>query len=181
MDFDTQGNRSAFIMSFPQLGTDGNFSVNSAETAVYNCIAWAMNVTNCWVDHNRIAGHWWPDGVERNLTPNALVHAFEAVGFELTDDYAPEFGFDKVILYKSGSCWTHASRIVSKGVEHSKFGSLWDAIHSSNVFHGTVYGDAYACMKRAKSDNHLTADAITESAGRAQANLQRLIALLKKP
>lgn len=82
MAFDTPINRSALISVFPDLATDVNFRVLSDCTWVYNCIAWAMGYTDRWVDHVVCAGHWWPNGVERNLKPETLIEAFKAEGLK---------------------------------------------------------------------------------------------------
>jgi hypothetical protein len=108
-----------------------------------------------WVDPFPDAGHWWPDGVERGLSPEHLIAAFKAVGFEISSDAEPEAGFDKVALYKNGDGWSHATRIVGRGIEYGKFGSAWDGQHSHNLCHdetdGKVsnpYGNIFAYMKR---------------------------------
>jgi hypothetical protein len=86
-----------------------------------------------------------------------LIAAFKAVGFEISSDAEPEAGFDKVALYKNGDEWSHATRIVERGIESSKFGSAWDGQHSHNLCHdetdGKVsnpYGNIFAYMKRRK-------------------------------
>jgi hypothetical protein len=116
-----------------------------------------MGLDNVWVDPFSDAGHWWPDGVERGLSPEHLIAAFKAVGFEISSDAEPEAGFDKVALYKNGDEWSHATRIVERGIESSKFGSAWDGQHSHNLCHdetdGKVsnpYGNIFAYMKRRK-------------------------------
>ena len=180
MALDTQANRNELIREFPQLGGDKHFEIKSDENVVYNCIAWAMGVSNCWVDYYLVPGHWWPSGVARENTPEALIAAFQAVGFTIMDDYSYDGSIDKVVLYKVGNKWTHASRLLGEGVEYSKFGPRWDATHGRGVFHGTIYGDAYACMGRPAADRNLTIDVMTRDAGMAKANLQRLAALLKR-
>ena len=157
MALDTSINRSVLISVFPDLGSDANFKVLSDRTQVYNCIAWAMGYSDRWVDPYFVPGHWWPSGVDRNLKTMSLINAFKAEGFELSDNDSPEDGYNKVVLYKKATLdqWTHAARIVTKDIEHSKFGNAWDGQHSHNVLYNTSkgqeeysYGIAYAYMKK---------------------------------
>lgn len=159
MALNSERNRNSLIRIFPQLGTDVNFEILSPCTPIYNCIAWAMQYDDRWVTISKGPGYWWPDGVERNVSSEALVHAFEAEGFVMADDHKAEDGFDKVVLYKKADKdeWTHAARIISETKEYSKFGQAWDGTHSDNVLCVTSigcenqsYGVAYAYMKRKK-------------------------------
>lgn len=157
MALDTQINRQVLISIYPDLHGDVNFKILSDITPIYNCIAWAMGYTDRWVDHVILPGHWWPDNVIRENSSAALKEAFEAEGFIEADDYLPEEGYEKVILYKNADTdeWTHASRIITKDIEYSKFGETWDAQHSHDVLCHTSdgyemcsYGVAYTYMKR---------------------------------
>lgn len=148
MDFNTEANRQVLISYFPHLGTDQHYELLSEQTPIYNCIAWAMGFNDRWVDVLLSPGHWWPAGVRREVSPQALIDAFAAVGFVETDNAHFEDGFDKVALYQKNGEWTHASRIENDEVEYSKFGGSFDGIHSHNIFSGSIYGDEYAYMKR---------------------------------
>lgn len=187
MDFDTPRNRQSLIDVFPDLDGDGNFRILSDCTYTYNCIAWAMGYDDRWVDICSLPGHWWPRGVVRDTSPEALVSAFMAEGFEVSDNQMPEEGYSKVVLYKKEDReeWTHAARIVSPEVEYSKFGSAWDGQHSHDVLCKTAegqksqsYGVAYAYMKRktaAVSPTSTEGKIIVDTA-----NLSKLKALLKR-
>lgn len=154
-ELNSSENRDVLIGIFPLLKGDVNFEILSPETPIYNCIAWAMQMEDRWVDPYMIPGHWWPNGVAKSISPESLVQAFEAVGFSVTSDCKIEDDFDKVVLYKNDKTneWTHASRIVADTIEHSKFGQLWDGSHSANSISGTAYGIPYCYMKRSKSYN----------------------------
>ena len=157
MALDTSINRQHLINVFPDLARDVNFKILSECSFLYNCIAWAMGYSDRWVDPYPGPGHWWPDGVIRSITPEALISAFKAEGFELSDNCLPEEGYSKVVLYKKKTAeeWTHATRIVTNDIEYSKFGPAWDGQHSHDVLCNTAigqehqsYGIAYAYMKR---------------------------------
>lgn len=156
-NLNTQPNRDALSDVFPDLKNDVNFEILSPRTPKYNCIAWAMQFEDRWVSIFDYPGYWWPDGVEKTMSPSALIHAFEAVGFTLCNNSNLEDGFDKVVLYKKegNEEWTHAARIVSETTEHSKFGQSWDGTHSHEVlcktgvgYEDSSYGVPYAFMKR---------------------------------
>jgi hypothetical protein len=122
--------------------------------------------------------NWWPEGVEKTMSPDALIEAFKAVGFTLCDNRDLEESFDKVVLYKNEvkNEWTHAARIISETTEHSKFGESFDGTHSHGVFCGTIYGIPYAFMKRSKSFT-IKEKSLT---GNIETNLELLRRLLKK-
>lgn len=166
MALNTNENRQKLIKVFPKLGTDAHFYIKSPETPEYNCIAWAMGFDDRWVDHlpdyNISKKKWWPDGVARDFKPSTLIKAFEKLGFVVCDNDYDEEGFEKVALYKTSPLldpyrgtviadegWTHAARVLSTDLYHSKIGSSFDIYHrSGDVFNGTSYGIIYQFMKR---------------------------------
>lgn len=181
MALDTSINRSILISVFPDLGSDVNFKILSERTHIYNCIAWAMGYCDRWVDPFFVPGHWWPRGVERNLKTESLINAFQAEGFELTDNESPEDGYSKVVLYKKENLdqWTHAARIITKDVEYSKFGNAWDGHHSHNVLYKTSkgqeelsYGIVYAYMKK-----RIGVASVSEESGKITVDLNNLAKL----
>ncbi len=158
MAFDTTINRFILTSIFPDLESDKNFRLLSDRDDKYNCIAWAMGYNDRWVDIEEAPGHWWPDGVSKDMSPQSLIDAFCSEGFEMSDNADPEDGYSKVVLYKSifSEYWTHAARILTSEIEYSKFGKLWDGQHSHNVlsntgftFSSSSYGQAFAYMKKA--------------------------------
>lgn len=174
MALNTKANRKKLKNIFPRLATDAHFSIQSPETPEYNCIAWAMGFNDRWVDYfldyDISRKKWWPDGVARDSKPDTLIAAFKQLGFVECEDDSNEEGFDKVALYKvspltdpytgetiANEGWTHAARVVSSDMYHSKIGSLFDIYHrSGDVFMGTSYGDIYQFMKRKKEDFAIT-------------------------
>ncbi len=170
MDLNSKANRDSLIKVFPKLDTDPNFKISSPCSQIYNCIAWAMQYEDRWVDIlDTLPGHWWPGGVEKDMKSETLVQAFEAEGFIRAENHIPEDGFDKVVLYKKENAdeWTHAARIVSQTKEHSKFGQAWDGYHSDNSLESQSYGKPFAYMKREQtystSKGQLTGSIKTDS------------------
>ena len=187
MALDTPANRSILIRDFPELGSDPFFRISSPLTTDYNCIAWAMGFTDRWVENtsttlvNTVNARfiWWPPGVKDSRECDALIKAFEAIGFEITNDGGYDPIFDKAVLYTDGKGWTHASRITGLGEEHSKFGEGWDAYHGKDKFRNTDYGEPYAIMQRlhARKQEFIARYPI-KAAGHI-INLQQLKLLLK--
>lgn len=166
MDYDVDPFRQNLIDAFGKpLEKDKQFHVNSPETFSYNCIAWAMGMNDRWVDHELIPWHWWPDGVQRNKSKQALQDAFIALGFEETTNPDYENGYDKVALYANLDGWTHAAKIVDSIRYHSKFGALNDAFHSGGNTLSIGYGCVYSYMRRATADAHITEDIKGPNAG----------------
>ena len=81
MAVDSKVNRSQLTRHFPALASDSHFHLLSDATRKYNCIGWAMGTDKRWVTSAVGADYWWPEGVERDSKQEALVKAFEAVGF----------------------------------------------------------------------------------------------------
>lgn len=161
MALNSKQNRQKLIDIYPELGDDPNFEILSEKSKLYNCIAWAMHCQDRWVAPDYEAGHWWPEGVADDFTPQSLVDAFVAVGFEVAENGDPEIGYNKVALYKGYSrmlgytIWTHAARVVAPGILHSKFGDAFDGKHSSGSVKKTTpswidysYGEIFRYMKR---------------------------------
>lgn len=167
MDYDVDPFRQNLIDAFHKpLEKDKQFHVNSPETFSYNCIAWAMGMNDRWVDHELVPWHWWPNGVQRNKSEQALKDAFAALGFEETTNPDYEIGFDKVALYSINNEWTHAAKVVDSITYHSKFGALNDAFHSGlNNTLSIGYGNIYSYMRRTIADAHITDDIKGPNAG----------------
>ena len=186
MDLNSGDNRKELIKSFPNLATDPNFTINSPQTIGYNCIAWAMGFNGRWVQSVNTAGLtidlkyvWWPPEVPQSQKPDALIEAFKKLGFELYNSWEYDNRYDIAVLYANNGEWTHASRLIGTNLEHSKFGESWDAIHSSGVFHGSMYGDAYAIMRRPRGLKKEYLDKYPLKLGTITVNNTRLTELLK--
>lgn len=146
---------------FPALKHDNFYRTTSNQTDRYNCIAWAMRLTDRWVQPSRGAAIWWPrfhKVANFDTSTDGLIRAFNYLGFVKCTDHKKEFFYDKVALYfesRSGE-WTHAARVLSEKEYHSKAGRGWDFHHDSlgnrlyNVDVNLSYGEVYQIMKRHK-------------------------------
>ena len=143
---------------FTGLRRDNRFVPTSNKDENYNCIAWAMRLSDRWVDTQKTAGHWWPSVITQDsYTRQGLIDAFKALKFKVTTSPKPEKGYDKVALYYNPytNCWSHAARVLEEHLYHSKVGGLWDIHHSDgNVMHFNdpkiTYGYVYCYVKRPK-------------------------------
>lgn len=169
MALNTQENRNKLITHFDGLRFDKQFEIHSPQDRGYNCIAWAMGFDDRWVDYIlNSPKKWWPQGVAQDYRPKSLVEAFEAVGFELCEDDADVEGYDKVALYKVSPFydplsreevsegWSHAARVISSGLYHSKVGESFDIYHSGgDVFDGSSYGKIFQYMRRSIEKHYI--------------------------
>lgn len=148
----------SLLNDFPRLREPGNFQQNSDPTAIYNCIAWALGLGDLFVASDDVPWHWWPIGVNRDFSENALIDCFKFFGYEETDDASVEQSYDKVALYSLGGKWTHAARVIDTDNYHSKFGYNVDGFHKSGDVLASKYGLVYKYMKRPIADRHISAD-----------------------
>lgn len=161
MDYNTNSARQSLTRpdAFGDpLKNDINFILLSAETFQYNCIAFALGMEDRWVDPEEIPWHWWPP-VPKGESVDHLKEAFKYFGFEDcgSNDSVEEL-YDKIAIYELNNCWTHAAKVISSEVYHSKFGASYDGRHSGGNVLQLRYGNVCAFMKRLKSKAHLTDD-----------------------
>lgn len=113
----------------------------------YNCIAFAAGIDNDWWQPS--PGKYWPPGAICNMSKEALIDAYEKVGFEKCDNENVETGFDKIALYtKDNVNWSHAARLEQSGIWKSKLGLRIDIEHSLIALKDGHYGNIYQFMKR---------------------------------
>lgn len=141
-----------------RLEHDSHFMLTSPTSYLYNCIAYALGMQDRWVDHADLPWHWWPP-VSKGSNETDLIEAFQYFGFEPCGmDDVPDAQYDKVALYHNAGGWTHAARIVDKGIYHSKFGASYDGTHSGGDVLQAQYGEPFLIMRRLKTESHLTED-----------------------
>jgi hypothetical protein len=134
--------------NFPQLSASG-YSITSADTVIYNCIAHAAGYSNAWWWPTNVGGYFWPAGVVKAETLDAFIEAFGTLGFEKCDSGAKEDGYEKVAIYTKNDRPTHAARQLSSGTWTSKLGRLEDIEHASlGAIEGPMYGVVACFMRR---------------------------------
>ena len=134
--------------AFPHI-TDSGYSIDSPETAEYNCIAWAAADTETfwWPDNTC----YWPPGTPREATKDAFVKAFETLGYRCCGNDLHEEGYEKIAIYVDPAGKpTHVARQLSSGRWTSKLGKKEDVEHALDAFKDSIYGDVHVIMKRPK-------------------------------
>lgn len=127
--------------------TAENYRITSPPSWEYNCIAWALKVTNAW--WWPVPGRYWPPDVPREETVDAFLAAFATQSFVLCSTPELEAGWDKIALYSLGSVPTHAARQLPDGWWTSKLGPNIDIEHASvHVVAGGVYGNPVVFLSR---------------------------------
>lgn len=138
---------------FPNLRTSP-YEVTSAQTPVYNCIAWAAGDESqwWWPASGRRKRGYWPEGVPREPTVAAFQLAYGTLGYEPCADDSLEEGYEKIAIYVGpDGLVTHAARQVSDGQWTSKLGELNDIRHSLIGLEGKHYGNVEYFMRRRRT------------------------------
>ena len=134
---------------FPQL-QDAEWGVTSKPDDVYNCIAWAANVTTDWWWPVGPGRTYWPEGVRREATLDAFRELFTTLGYEVCADEKLEPGFEKIAIFADDQGFpTHAARQLASGRWTSKLGKLEDIEHDLPALAGVEYGSIAIVMSRA--------------------------------
>lgn len=132
---------------FPQLSRSTKPA--SPATTTYNCIAWALGITDrWWWPQNPDA--YWPLACPEEVTIRAFQSVFAVCGFEPCDDGRLENGYEKISLYAKGDQPTHAARQLRSGRWTSKCGQNVDIEHKLRELEGEEYGQVviYFCRPR---------------------------------
>jgi hypothetical protein len=131
---------------FPNSRAD-NYEKSSEATIIYNCIAWAIGESHRWWQPDRF--RFWPAGALYNTSKEALIDAYEKIGFEKCENGNVEDGFLKVALYtKDNINYEHAARLEQNGIWKSKLGEDIDIDHSLEALENGLYGNVYQFMKK---------------------------------
>ena len=132
---------------FPRL-RKSNHTVRSDYDPSYNCLSWAAGETSRRWDPT--PGYYWPPSAPRQRTKEAIIKAFETVGYSPCVDAKLEKEFEKIAIYarENGTC-THAARQLPSGKWTSKLGDCEDIEHTSlECLNGPAYGMPVAYLKR---------------------------------
>ncbi len=135
---------------FPKIA--GKYRRTSDATINYNCLAWAVGANWAWFDPTRrIAGYFWPVGIEREWTTPAIRKLLSHFGFEEeAENSDPEDGYVKVAVYlDNDGTPTHFARQLENGKWTSKLGELIDVDHETlDCLECDAYGAAGFFLKK---------------------------------
>lgn len=134
--------------AFPNISITG-YKITSPVDPSYNCIAWAAEDENRFWWPKDEFGYYWPNGVERRVSMDTFVKAYQSLGFEICDNQGFEEGFQKIVIYTNDSGQpTHAARMIDERTWTSKLGSSHDISHTITGLDGGAYGRQTLLMKR---------------------------------
>lgn len=133
--------------AFPNLTADDPFLTHPPNPR-FNCVAWAVGVTNAWWWPGD-PDDYWPPGVPDELTVAAVIAALGTAGYAPSPDGAPEAGFEKAAVYANGDVPTHVAKQLADGRWSSKLGRDCVVSHATvGGVEGMVYGQVVAYLKR---------------------------------
>jgi hypothetical protein len=114
----------------------------------YNCVAWAVGVTDAvWWPAD--PDGYWPPRVADELTVAAMADALATVGYTPCADGGHESGFEKAAVYARGGVATHVARQLADGRWSSKLGRDCTVSHTTpGGVEGAVYGSVAVYLRR---------------------------------
>jgi len=135
------------LAAFPDLDSDNGAVTHPADPA-YNCVAWAVGVTDAiWWPTD--PDWYWPPGVADELTVDAMIAALATVGYAPCTDGAYEPGFEKAAVYARSGVPTHVARQLTGGLWSSKLGRDCTVSHATPAgVEGMVYGSVAVYLRR---------------------------------
>ena len=94
--------------------------------------------------------HHWPPGVQREVTLEAFVAAYNTLGYEVCNSPAVEVGVQKLALYvDADGSPTHAARQLPNGAWTSKIGDHEDIEHFTlECLNDGIYGRPALYMRK---------------------------------
>lgn len=134
---------------FPAL-QDNEYEPTSCATTDYNCVAWAADDNRNWWEPDLLGLCFWPRGMPREWTIDAIVAVFETLGYESCENGDVEQRQEKIAIYAHSSGEpTHLAWQMDDGRWSSKLGEGEDIIHTTvEGLYGKQYGTTIAYMKR---------------------------------
>lgn len=132
---------------FPRL-RDAGYRATSPESPGYNCIAWAAGDASRWWWPDAFFVAYWPSGVPREDTVEAVRAACETLGYQECEHADVEAGFEKLAIYADGEQPRHAARQLPGGMWTSKLGQGIDIEHTLEGLESELYGRVVKVMRR---------------------------------
>lgn len=102
----------------------------SPATKDYNCIAWAAEDNTKRWDIDPYGIYYWPSTISRRRSIEAIISAFESIGYIICDNETVEPEFKKIAIYADSlDLPTHVARQLPDGKWTSKLGDDEDVEH----------------------------------------------------
>lgn len=137
----------SFSLYFPRLTSQ--YVETSVETDAYNCVAWAIGITD--VQFDSLYGAW-PEELEKGNRQEVYAKFYELHGFvDCTPDHSLEVNFEKIALFAEDGIFLHVARQLNNGNWTSKMGDYEDIEHTTlDAVGGGDYGKPEIIMKRSR-------------------------------
>lgn len=140
--------------NYPNLAPH-NYRVTSPEEIAYNCVAWALSVTDAvwWPDSWDL--YYWPPQLPRQESVETFLAVFGRFGYTQCDEPIQEEGFEKVAVYlDERGRPSHVARQLSTGRWTSKLGGAEDIEHDDlGSLEGPHLGSAVVFLRRSAVDS----------------------------
>lgn len=133
---------------FPNIGDTAR--ITSPETNDYNCVAWAIGITDEWWEGGNPDFYYWPPGIPTTHELGSVIAALEVAGFKRCEGCELEPGFDKIAVCEGHDGeYSHVSKLLSSGKWSSKLGVNEDIEHDRDALLGPPgkYGKPYGVIK----------------------------------
>ena len=124
-------------------------SIESEATEEYNCVAWALGITDENWDPVS-AAYDWPRAAPRSLLLTTFITVYRSHNFEVCQDESLESALEKIALYADDSgLFQHVARQLPEGNWTSKLGDLVDISHKTpRGLEGPFYGRVASLLSR---------------------------------
>ena len=132
---------------WPYLENDAP-SIESEATDEYNCVAWALGITDENWDPVS-AAYDWPRTASRSLRLETFIGVYRRYNYEVCTDDSLEPDFEKLALYADHGNFQHVARQLPEGIWTSKIGDLVDIVHNTpGGLEGPLYGRVATILSR---------------------------------
>lgn len=136
---------SRLKLKFPNLIHGKNFEFTSLKTDDYNCVAWASEIDDEWIEYPYDDYQNFDDSVHK------YINHFLQLGFTKTDKQQHEEGILKIAIYTDQQQnFLHVARSLPNKRWTSKIGDWEDIEHNTlDVLSGEFYGSPQIIMQKA--------------------------------
>jgi hypothetical protein len=122
--------------------------ITSLETGQYNCISWALGITDFPIWPIDEKPYNWPSNLPLIESMENFITFFKMHGFEYCENEKPKKDFELIAIFEKDGLPTHTCRLLKNGYWTSKIGILEDVQHNLFAISGGIYGEPSVFMKK---------------------------------
>ena len=128
-------------------GLHAGYKISSPKSFNNNCLAWALGDKQRWWEKGR--GCYWPDNELDDDTVAGWIRIFELSGYETSEGFDLEDGFERVAIFADRNGPTHVARQMDNGEWTSKLRKGNDTEHrTAHALEGDIYGTIIQVIRR---------------------------------